>query len=456
MLSNTMIALPLRSHFFRKLIVIALPIALQNVLYSSRGLIDVIMLGHLGDMELAAIGVAARAIFVTTIMIVGTTTAGALITAQYWGAKNDKGVKENTALTWIVSSALALVCTSVFLLFSTQIMSLATDDNSVVALGRLYLSIAAPSMLSVAFVTTMLFGLRAMHKPGVSTFFSAVGLVVYIFLNWALIFGRLGFPELGFKGAAIATLLSGIAEFLLLYMYVYSKKYAVAFGGQDVINCLTISRLSHFLKISVPTTLNFLVWAAGLFACHAIMGQTGVLGLVALSVVAPIESFALSVVIGLSSAAGVLIGNNLGARKYKSSLIYAKSAMVFNISCAIVVAITVYLSQNLLLSMFPALTEESFELSKNFILVLCLGVVLRSIPMMAITGILRAGGDVRFCLYQDIVAQWLITIPISALSVVYLDIEPLWVFLLFLLGELIKCITSLLRIRSKKWVQGIT
>jgi Na+-driven multidrug efflux pump len=311
-------------------------------------------------------------------------------------------------------------------------------------------------MLSVAFITTMLFGLRAMHKPGVSTFFSAVGLLIYIFLNWVLIFGRLGFPELGFKGAAIATLLSGIAEFLLLYMYVYSKKHAVAFGGRDALNCLKIRSLFKFLKVSVPTTLNFLVWAAGLFACHAIMGQTGVLGLVALSVVAPIESFALSVVIGLSSAAGVLIGNNLGARKYKSSLIYAKSVMVFNISCSIVVALTVYLSQNLLLSMFPALTEESLALSKSFIFVLCLGIMLRSIPMMAITGILRAGGDVRFCLYQDVVAQWLITIPVSALAVIYLDIEPQWVFLLFLLGELIKCFSSTLRIRSKKWIKGIT
>jgi putative MATE family efflux protein len=449
-------ALPLRSHFLKKMILIALPIALQNVLYSSRGLIDVIMLGHLGDIELAAIGVAARAIFVTTIMIVGTTTAGALITAQYWGAKNEKGVRENTALTWVISSILGLICASIFLLFSTQIMSFVTEDNSVVDLGKWYLSIAAPSMLSVAFITTMLFSLRAMHKPGVSTFFSAVGLGIYIFLNWVFIFGRLGFPELGFKGAAIATLLSGIAEFLLLYMFIYSKKYTVAFSYQDIVNCFEVKKLANFIKISAPTTLNFLVWAAGLFACHAIMGQTGVLGLVALSVVAPIESFALSVVIGLSSAAGVLIGNNLGAKKYKSSWIYAKSAMVLNISCATIVALMVYLSQNMLLSMFPALTEESFELSKNFIFVLCLGIVLRSIPMMAITGILRAGGDVRFCLYQDIIAQWLITIPISALAVYYLNIGPLSVFLLFLLGELIKCMSSLLRIRGKKWVRGIT
>lgn len=435
---------------------IALPIALQNVLYSSRGLIDVVMLGHLGEFELAAIGVSARAIFVTSIMLVGTTTAGALITAQHWGAKNHTAVRENTALTWVVSSILASFSAVMFLLYSRQIMAITTDNETIIELGHQYLFITAPSMLCVAFITTMLFGLRAMHKPGISTFFSGIGILLYVFLNWVLIFGRLGFPELGFKGAAIATLLSGVAEFALLYAYIYYKKYAVTFHVRDIVRCLKLDRIMHFLKISVPTTLNFLVWAGGLFACHAIMGQTGVLGLVAMSVITPIESFALSVVIGLSSAAGILLGNQLGAGKYKSSLIYAKGAMVFNIACACIVSVVIFITQDLILSLFPALTAESLAMSQHFVLILCFGIILRSIPMMAVTGILRAGGDVKFCLYQDIIAQWLITIPISAFVAINLGLEAYWIFLLFLLGELIKCIASTIRIGSRKWVQAIT
>ncbi len=445
-----------RSHFYKKMVFIALPIALQNVLYSSRGLIDAVMLGHLGDFELAAIGVSARAIFVISIMLVGTTTAGALITAQHWGAKSHKGVRENTALTWVVSSILASLSAIMFLLYSRQIMAITTDNETIIELGHQYLSITAPSMLIIAFITTMLFGLRAMYKPGISTFFSGIGVIIYVFLNWVLIFGRLGFPELGFKGAAIATLLSGIAEFALLYAYIYYKKYPVAFYLRDIAHCLKLDRVIHFLKISVPTTLNFLVWAGGLFACHAIMGQTGVLGLVAMSVITPIESFALSVVIGLSSAAGILLGNQLGAGKYKSSLIHAKGAMVFNVGCACIVSMILFITQDLILSLFPALTAESLEMSKHFIVVLCFGIILRSIPMMAITGILRAGGDVKFCLYQDVIAQWLITIPISAFAAIYLGLEAQWVFLLFLLGELIKCVASTLRVSSQKWIQAIT
>lgn len=444
------------SQFYKKMAFIALPIALQNVLYSSRGLIDVVMLGHLGELELAAIGVSARAIFVASIMLVGTTTAGALITAQHWGAKKHKGVRENTALTWIVSGILACLSAATFLLYSRQIMAITTGNETIIELGHQYLSITAPSMLCVAFITTMLFGLRSIHRPGISTFFSGIGIIIYVFLNWVLIFGRLGFPELGFKGAAIATLLSCAAEFTLLYAYVYYKKYTVAFYPKDIVHCLKLERVIHFLKISVPTTLNFLVWAGGLFACHAIMGQAGVLGLVAMSVITPIESFALSVVIGLSSAAGILLGNQLGAGKYKSSLIHAKGAMVFNIGCACIVSMILFITQDLILSLFPALTTESLQMSKNFVLVLCFGIILRSIPMMAVTGILRAGGDVKFCLYQDVVAQWIITIPIAAFAATYLGWGAQWIFLLFLLGELIKCIASTLRISSRKWLQAIT
>lgn len=105
----------MRGDFFRRLIAIALPITLQNIMFSSRGLVDVLMLGQLGEAEIAAVGVAARATFVTTIMLVGVTTGGALLTAQYWGAGDRKGVRESTALTWLVSNFFAFFTVLLFL-----------------------------------------------------------------------------------------------------------------------------------------------------------------------------------------------------------------------------------------------------------------------------------------------------------------------------------------------------
>ncbi|MEZ9230749.1 MATE family efflux transporter [Vibrio amylolyticus] len=441
--------------FFRKLVAIALPITLQSIMFSSRGLVDVLMLGQLGEEEIAAVGVAARATFVTTIMLVGVTTGGALLTAQYWGAGDKKGVSESTALTWLVSCIFATFSALMFILFPSQIMGLTTDSPSINQLGSEYLQIASVSMLAVACVASMSVGLRAIHKPGISTFFSGIGILSNIFLNWVLIFGHFGFPVLGIKGAAIATITSGAIEVLTLYGYLYAKKHLLAFGVADIKAAIDWVKVRRFLSLSLPTTFNFLAWAGGLFAYHAIMGQSGVQGLAALSVMTPVESISLALMIGMSSSAAVLVGNKLGAKEYEAVYHQALALLVVNFVVGIAVSILLYVVHASILNAFSALTEETRTLSEKFIFILSIGLIVRSIPMMAINGILRAGGDVKFCLYQDLVAQWLIGIPLAAFAAMWLGFEPEWVYLLFLTEEVIKWFGSLYRIKSKKWMNNL-
>ncbi|MGF1721077.1 MATE family efflux transporter [Vibrio kyushuensis] len=441
--------------FFRQMLAIALPITLQSIMFSSRGLVDVLMLGQLGEAEIAAVGVAARATFVTTIMLVGVTTGGALLTAQYWGAGDKKGVTESTALTWIVSCFVAALTAALFILFPSQIMALTTDSQLINQLGSEYLRIASVSMFAVACVVSMSVGLRAMHKPGVSTFFSGIGIASNIFLNWVLIFGHLGFPEMGIKGAAIATVVSGAIEVLTLYGYLYFKKHLLAFGVNDIRAIIDWYKISRFLKLSLPTTFNFLAWAGGLFVYHAIMGQSGVQGLAALSVMTPVESISLALMIGMSSSAAVLVGNQLGAKEYEPVYYQAIALLMVNFVVSIFVSIALYLVHTPVLNAFSALTEETRALSEMFIMILCVGIVIRSIPMMAINGILRAGGDVKFCLYQDLVAQWLIGIPFAAIAALWLGWEPQWIYVLFLTEEVVKWFGSLRRVKSKKWMNNL-
>ncbi|EKO3771937.1 MATE family efflux transporter [Vibrio metschnikovii] len=444
-----------KGDFLRRLIAIALPITLQSIMFSSRGLVDVLMLGQLGEAEIAAVGVAARATFVTTIMLVGVTTGGALLTAQYWGAANKQGVRESTALTWLVSMLFAVLTVGLFLFFPQQIMALATDSALVNQLGSQYLVITSFSMLAVACVSSMAVGLRAMHKPGISTFFSGIGILANVFLNWVLIFGKLGFPALGIQGAAIATLLSGFLEVGCLYGYLYWKKHLLAFGLLDVKAVMVWQTIKRFLRLSLPTTFNFLAWAGGLFVYHAIMGQSGVQGLAALSVMTPVESISLSFLIGMSNAAAVLIGNQLGAKQYDAVYYQAIGVTVLSLLSGILVAMVLFIVQIPILNAFSALTAETRQLAEKFIVILSLGIVLRSVPMTVIVGVLRAGGDVKFCLGQDVVAQWIIGIPLAAIAAIYFNVKPEWIYLLFLVEELIKWVGSLWRMISKKWMRNL-
>ncbi|MFN1618431.1 MATE family efflux transporter [Vibrio rotiferianus] len=441
--------------FLRRLVAIALPITLQSIMFSSRGLVDVLMLGQLGEAEIAAVGVAARATFVTTIMLVGVTTGGALLTAQYWGAGNKEGVRQSTSLTWLISMVFAAFTVLLFVFFPEAIMGLTTDSQEVISLGAEYLVITSVSMFAVACVASMAVGLRAMHQPGTSTFFSGIGIASNIFLNWVLIFGHLGMPALGIKGAAIATVISGAIEVAFLFGYLWRKKHTIAFGLSDLAAILVVDKIIRFLKLSLPTTFNFLAWAGGLFAYHAIMGQAGVQGLAALSVMTPVESIALAMMIGMSNAAAVLVGNQLGAKNFEPVYYQAWATIALNLLIAIIVAITLLMTNNLILDAFSALTVETRKLAEQFMLILAFGVILRSIPMMAIVGVLRAGGDVKFCLYQDLVAQWLISIPLAAFAAIKLGLEPQWVYLFFLTEEVVKWVGSLMRMASKKWMKNL-
>ena len=413
------------------------------------------MLGQLGEAEIAAVGVAARATFVTTIMLLGVTTGGALLTAQYWGAGDKVGVRQSTSLTWMISMVFAAFTVVLFVLFPEPIMRLTTDSDEVIRLGADYLVISSVSMFAVACVASMAVGLRAMHQPGLSTFFSGIGIASNIFLNWVLIFGKFGFPPMGIKGAAIATVISGAIEVTCLFSYLWFKKHIIAFGWDDIRASLVLDKITRFLKLSLPTTFNFLAWAGGLFAYHAIMGQAGVQGLAALSVMTPVESIALAMMIGSSNAAAVLVGNQLGAKQFVPVYYQAWATVFLNVAIAIVVAILLLLSNQLILDAFSALTPETRHLAEQFMVILAIGVILRSVPMMAIVGVLRAGGDVKFCLYQDLIAQWVISIPLAAFGAIYLGFEPQWVYLLFLTEEVVKWGTCFQRMASKKWMKNL-
>lgn len=444
-----------KGDFLRRLFAIALPIALQNIMFSSRGLVDVLMLGQLGEADIAAVGVASRAMFVTTIMLVGVNTGGALLTAQYWGAGNRDGVRESTALTWVIANLFALLTVVLFMMFPEQVMGLATDSAEVTQLGSQYIVITSLSMFAVACVSSMAVGLRAMHKPGISTFFSGIGILSNVFLNWVLIFGNLGMPALGIKGAAIATVMSGAIEIVCLYYYLYSRDNLLAFRLCDVRIAMQGTKVYRFLKLSLPTTFNFFIWAAGMFTYHAIMGQTGVQGLTALSVMTPVDSIALSLLIGTSTAAAVLTGNQIGAKRYDAVYYQSVGLLFLSIGLGFCVAVLLYLVQTPVLDSFSALTAETRQLADKFMLVLCVAMVIRSIPLTLVVGVLRAGGDVKYCLYQDMITQWFIGIPVAAAAAIYFGIRPEWVYALFLLEEVIKCFTAIARLKSKKWIRNL-
>ena len=198
-----------------------------------------------------------------------------------------------------------------------------------------------------------------------------------------------------------------------------------------------------------------MLFRSGIFTYHAIMGQSGVQGLAALSVISPIESIALSFLIGAAGAASVLIGNQLGAKKYEAVYYQGWGVLALSVATSVVIALFVMLFQHQILDMFPALSDETRMIAEKFMAILAVIIVIRSVPLTAIVGILRAGGDVKFCLYQDIVSQWLIGIPVATIGALFLGLAPEYVYALFVVEEIVKWFGSIHRMRSKKWIRNL-
>ncbi|CZF81841.1 Multidrug resistance protein NorM [Grimontia celer] len=444
-----------RGDFFVKLFTIALPITLQTLLFASKGLVDMLMMGQLGETDIAAVGVASRALFVATIFIGGITAGGALLTAQYWGAKNADGVRESVALAWVAAFVSGFIVIGVFGLLPQNIMGLASTDAAVIALGSDYLMITGFSMLSLAYISSSAAGLRSMHQPMVSTFFSGLGIGLNILLNWVLIFGYMGFPSMGVKGAAIGTVLASLIEAAALFLFLRYKQHLLSFSFNDVRSALRLDKIRRFLALSLPTTFNFLAWAGGLFAYTAIMGATGSEGLVAYSVMTPIESVSLSLLVGLANASAVLVGNQLGAKNYDAVYYQAMALVAVAIVVTALVSLMMYWLKTPILNLFTALTPETRDLTEIFFVILCFGNILRSLPTTLVVGVLRAGGDVKFCLYQDMLTQWFFGIPLAAIGAVLLGFPPQWVFAMFFLETLFKWVACTYRLRSKKWIKNL-
>ena len=446
----------LRQGFLWKLIIMALPIAFQMMLFSSRSLVDIVMLGQLSEMDVAAIGIAGKALFVVTIMMFGITSGGALLTAQYWGAKNFEGFKQSTGLTIIVTLVLASLMAIAFAGMSESIIGLATQSDAVIALGAEYLTITSISLLAVALGSSVAVGLRSMHQPGVSTFFSLIGIVLNIVLNGVLIFGYWGFPAMGIAGAAWATTISGLVEVGLLFGYLYATKHTLSLSFSVFKSACQWPQIKRFLRLSLPIASNALAWSAGIFTYHAIIGQQGVDGLIALSVITPIESLALALLIGISSASAVLIGNQLGANQSEEAYVQAWIVTGFNVLCSVCIATLMILIQDPILSLFSALDEETRATTERFFILFTIMIVIRSIPITLINGVLRAGGDIKFCFYQDVIAQWVIGIPIVMMAAWWWDCSLSVLFGLLIVEEIVKIGGSVWRVYSRRWVNNLT
>jgi len=432
---------------------LALPIALQNFMLSSLNLVDNIIIGGLGATAIASVGLANQYFFLLNLVLFGTVSGSTIFTAQYWGKKDIKNIKKVLGLCLIT----AIIISSLFMLgglfFSREIISFFSRDPKVIAMGSGYLRIIVFSYVITAITFSYSFTLRSMGYIKLPMLVSVTALGINTFLNFTLVYGAFGFNGIGVMGSAVATLIARIIELALMLSLVYIKKYPVAATLRELTD-IKLRFVKKFFKVCTPVILNESIWALGVTIYAAIYAHMGTEVIAATNIVATIDRLAMVIFFGFGNAAAIMIGNKIGEKQEEEAYLYAKRFIIINPLMGVIMGVFIYLGAPFILSAYNV-SPVVHNYSREILHVLAFFLWVKVFNYTNVVGILRSGGDTKFCLILDVGVMWLVGVPLVFLAgmVWHLPIEKVYYFVFA--EEIVKFIIGLPRIASKKWINNL-
>ena len=447
--------------FYRYLVSLTAPIALQNLITFSLGLIDTLMVSRLGNNEMAAVTAANVPVFLLISIVFGVQSGVGILISQYWGKKDLTSISRVIGVAALLGVSLALIVAVVLFAWPVAIMDLLSNKHHLSLLGAPYLRLIGFSyvfnMLSSIYVSAQ----RSVENAGFGMKLFGMSTVLNTGLNYLLIFGKCGFPALGVEGAALATLLSRVAEFLVCLICALRSRLipldlrALLRPGREM--------LRRFVKYASPVLVNELFWGLGNSLLTVILGHTtvSVAFLAANGVMGNLNRLFLVVCFGLGAATAVMVGKAIGeGQSHDELMALAKTLSWVTILVGAVLAVIALVLVPLLFQpvIFPLF--ELYDLSAHLATTLAVTgfacIPLHAYSISAVTGILRAGGDVLWSTALDLAPQWVLALPLTALLALVLDADPWFVSLAIQAESFLKCPICLWRIRSRKWIHDVT
>ncbi len=446
--------------FWSSMITLALPIAVQNLLTSSFTLVDTLMVGQLGDISLAAVGMAGQWSWLLNMLTFGICSGAAIFFAQFYGEGNKISFK-NTYGIAIVSG---LLFSFVFMLagfFAPKaIISVFNRNSMVLAEGVSYLKIAVFSYPAIMLNMLVNMVLRTTKRVKLPMYVSIFTTVLNAILDYALIFGAFGLPKLGVQGAAIATVISAWSGPVIIFLITAFLKDEIFYAPIKELMGFDRFFAKLFFKRAVPVIMNETLWGLGTVVYNAIFSNIGYEYSAAVSILRTFENIALAFFVGLISALSVTVGQDIGSGRIEEGYKNAKRYLVVVTALGVIICVTVILLRNQLVGIFNmggAISEKTLSAARGIMVVYALELVVRNIPYASIVGIFRSGGDTKNGMKYDIFCLWCISIPLTLLVAIVLKPPFIIVFICsYLFEDYIKAFLCLKHFKSKKWIKPVT
>lgn len=441
-----------RKRSLRKEIVrLALPIALQQFMTALVGACDAIMLGKLSQDAMSAVSLATQVTFVFNLFMFAFMAGENMFVAQYYGKGDYTGISQVFSLVTKICGCIAVVFLAGTLFFPEQLMRILTNEETLIVLGSEYLRVIGISYVFSGIAQTFLAIMKNCGAVNMSTLINGVMVILNIALNAVFIFGLSGFPKMGIKGAALATVLATVVQFLWSVGYVLCRIRAVKFSLRSCEKKL----FGRFWQKTVPLLINNLAWGIGFSMYSVIMGHLGTDAVAANGIANISKNLVVCFCLGLGNAGSIIVGNRLGADRLQEAKevgeTLTKTAIIAGIvSGLVLVALSPFITK------MVDLTPTARGYLQKMLLISSYYIAGKSVNCMTIGGIFAAGGDSKFGMLCDSVTLWCIIVPLGCICAFILKLPVMVVYFVLNLDEIIKLPVVYKHYKKYKWIKNLT
>lgn len=440
--------------FYKTLFSMLIVVALQNLVAYSVNMADNIMLGSYSQNALSGAATVNQIFFMVQQIALSIGNALVVLASQYWGEGRTEPIRTLTGIALklglICSIAIIGLCT----LFPDTILRIFTDSPEIIAEGLPYLAVVQWTFALYILTNILMSALRSVKTVNISFYISIVSLLVNVAINFILIFGKFGLPEMGIVGAAVGTLVARTLELVIVIIYIWKIDKKLHLFSKDLFR-RNASLRKDYTKVSIPIILAQVLWGVSVPMQTAILGHLSADAIAANSVATTFYQYMKVIVIAMSSTSAVMIGNAIGRGDMKRIKSDARTLSVIDIGIGLLLGGILLLLRRPLLSMYR-LSDTATAMASNLIIIMSIVMVGMSYQMPVSSGIIQGGGDTKFTMTMSMISTWCIVMPLSILAAFVLKWPVEAVVIVIQSDQIFKCLPTFIHFRKYGWIKKLT
>lgn len=442
-----------KGHFFKAVCTLAIPVALQSMLQSSFSMVDQIMIGQLGEINVAGVGLAGKFASIYSVVISAIGAVAGIMIAQYLGQKNRSEVRRSFFTNLLLGAGIAGMFMVICTLFPNQIMGAYTRDVQTRQAAAEYLMLISGTFVPMAGATLLSTLFRCLEKPRLPLYASILSALLNTGLNYIMIFGKLGISPMGVHGAAFATVISQCANFLLMLLMLSKNGFLLKSNEREPTATLRMN-WGQYWSMLLPLLVCEVVWSLGENVYAAIYGHMSTDASAAMTLTNPIQGLVIGALCGLSQAASVIIGKHLGSGENEEAYWSAKKLMLYGAIGSALLSVIVMIASKAYVGIYQV-DNAVKTMTMQILFAYAIVVPFKVLNMILGGGIIRSGGRTKYVMFIDMVGTWCFGVPLGLLSAFVWKLSIPYVYFLLSLEECIRFGISLIVFRRRKWMNQL-